>query len=246
MKKVAVAFSGGMDSTVMLHMAADQYDQVYALIFDYGQRHSIELECASKQLCDLRQKHPDKKIESKVIDVRFLREIAPTSSLTNDDIDTPSVKDMRGEAQPLSYVPNRNMMFLSILASYAEANDVDTIWYGAALVDSLAGYWDGSAEFLPAINNLLALNREKTVKVEAPLIEMSKEQIILNGICHEVDFAKTWTCYSAGPLADADSASSSMRLQGFINCGHRDPLAYHQQDKLNAIYDHKGCTHIEY
>lgn len=238
MSKVVLAFSGGMDSSVLLHMAAEKFDEVYCLFFDYGQRHKKELQCAEKQLKSL-----NKGVKMLVIDTP-LNVLAPTSSLTNLDIDTPDVREMRGEAQPKSYVPFRNMLFISYLLSYAEGVGADTVWYGAAQVDSLAGYWDGSPEFLKEINDVAALNREHRIVVEAPLLTMSKADIILEGIRLGVKFSDTWTCYAGEEKADAYSPSSSLRLQGFASAGYIDPIPYKQD--LRNVWKQNNCKKIPY
>jgi len=238
MSKVVLAFSGGMDSSVLLHMAAEKFDEVYCLFFDYGQRHKKELQCAEKQLKSL-----NKGVKMLVIDTP-LNVLAPTSSLTNLDIDTPDVREMRGEAQPKSYVPFRNMLFISYLLSYAEGVGADAVWYGAAQVDSLAGYWDGSPEFLKEINDVAALNREHRIVVEAPLLTMSKADIILEGIRLGVKFSDTWTCYAGEEKADAYSPSSSLRLQGFASAGYIDPIPYKQD--LRNVWKQNNCKKIPY
>lgn len=238
MSKVVLAFSGGMDSSVLLHMAAEKFDEVYCLFFDYGQRHKKEFQCAEKQLKSL-----NKGVEMLVIDTP-LNVLAPTSSLTNLDIDTPDVREMRGEAQPKSYVPFRNMLFISYLLSYAEGVGADAVWYGAAQVDSLAGYWDGSPEFLKEINDVAALNREHRIVVEAPLLTMSKADIILEGIRLGVKFSDTWTCYAGEEKADAYSPSSSLRLQGFASAGYIDPIPYKQD--LRNVWKQNNCKKIPY
>ena len=242
--KVVLGVSGGMDSTVLLHTACQLFDEVYAVSFNYGQRHIKEIECANLQIQDVRQKYPEKQINHQTIDVTFIRELAPTSSLTNNSIETPNVKDIRGEAQPKSYVPNRNMIFLSILAARAEAVKSNLVWHGAAEADSLAGYWDGSPEFLLSINSLLGLNRDNPITIDAPLIKLSKKQIVLDGVKLGVKFENTWTCYAGKELSDAESASSSLRLQGFIGAGYRDPLRYIQQEKLDVVYKAMMCKKI--
>jgi len=236
--------SGGMDSTVLLHKALLEFDEIYCITFDYGQRHSKEITCAETQIGYARKKH--KRVYHQVLDIRFLKELAPTSSLTNDSIDTPNIRDIQGEAQPKTYVPNRNMLFLSIAAARAEAVGATTIWHGAAQADSLAGYWDGSVEFLDSINNILNLNRASPVVVEAPLIEMSKADIVREGINHKVKFSETWTCYDGSNLPDYTTASSSLRLQGFIDAGFADPLIYKDQRKLTDKYNELGVGLIDY
>ena len=150
---------------------------------------------------------------------------------------------MAGDAQPVSYVPFRNMMFLSIACSYAESVGASVVWYGAAQADSLAGYWDGSIEFLNSINNVINLNRKSKISIEAPLIDKSKSDIIKEGVLLKVNLANTWTCYSnrEDGLADANTPSSSLRLRGFIEAGYKDPIQYVQQEKLNSLYKNKDC-----
>lgn len=243
MNQVVVPISGGMDSTVLLHWACTKFDVVHAISFDYSQRHRRELIFAQDQalICANKQQA---KVTHKTIDISFIKDIAPTSSLTNDDIATPDVKTVRGEAQPKSYVPNRNMIMLSIATAYAEAQGAHTVWHGAAQADSLAGYFDGDLTFVDAMNKVNALNREHRVTIEAPLIEMSKADIVRKGVELGVDFAKTYTCYSGGDLADANTVSSSLRIKGFVDAGYIDPVQYIQQEQLNAVYKQKGCKVI--
>lgn len=242
-KKVVLGVSGGMDSSVLLHKAINHYDDIIAVFFNYNQRHIIEKNCANKQVDHVKLKIAHTQtIEYKTIDVSFIREIAPTSSLTNDNIATPNVKKVMGEAQPLSYVPNRNLMFISILASLAEANNASTIWHGSAQADSLAGYWDSSNEFRNALNSLLSLNRSIQIKVETPLINMSKKDIILEGIKMKVNFGNTYTCYSGNVVADAESVSSSLRIKGFIDAGYIDPIQYRQD--LTNIWAKYNCKPV--
>ena len=234
-----------MDSAVLLYKAAEQYDEVHTVTFDYGQRHeSREVGASEKQLLNASVDYPNVTFTNKLLDVKYIKDIAPTSSLTNNDIETPNVKDIMGEAQPKSYVPFRNLMFISILASYAEAIKASEIWYGAAEADSLAGYWDGSAEFVDEMNKLTSLNREYKVTLVAPLIKMSKKDIILDGVSLGVNFKDTYTCYSGEYPCDAESASSSLRLKGFIDAKLKDPLLYKQQDKLDAVYEKNDCKTI--
>lgn len=240
---VVLGVSGGMDSSVLLHKTLEYFDNIYAVFFDYGQRHIIEKTCANMQIDHVRSKlKPNQTLQFKTIDVRFIREIAPTSSLTNDDITTPNVTKVMGEAQPLSYVPNRNLMFLSILSSLAEANQITTIWHGSAQADTLAGYWDSSTEFRNSLNSLLSLNRTIRINVETPLILMSKKDIILEGVRLGVNFGNTYTCYSGEIVSDAESVSSSLRIKGFIDAGYIDPLMYKQD--LSMVWEKFNCKRI--
>ena len=246
-KKLVLSISGGMDSVVPLHMAVDRgYRDINLITFNYGQRHIREIDCIQDQIDAVKVKVPNLCIDHYVADVGFIKYLAPTSSLTNTDIDNPDVSKMAGDAQPVSYVPFRNQLFNTIGCAYAEAKGADTVWYGAAEVDSLAGYWDGSNEFVDAMNALVALNRENRITIEAPLLTMSKEAIVEEGVRLGVDFSKTWTCYSnrKDGLADATTPSSSMRVKGFVDAGYQDPIQYVQQDKLSEVYMAKGCKKI--
>ena len=245
-KRLLLSLSGGMDSVVLLHMAVDRgYDEIHTISFDYGQRHKKELKCIEQQFKDIRSRY-DIKLFNTIIDARFLSKVSPTSSLTNTDIDNPDISKMAGDAQPVSYVPFRNQMFNTIACAYAESNDIPVVWYGAAEVDSLAGYWDGSNEFLDAFNNLTALNREHRIILEAPLLTMSKAAIVKEGVKLDVNFGKTWTCYSSRDdgLADASTPSSSMRVQGFIDAKYQDPIKYVQQNRIDELYEQHGCVEI--
>jgi len=247
MKKLVLTLSGGMDSSVLLHMAQDRgYEHIHTITFDYGQRHKRELACVDKQINNFNKMFNgwfNLKVTNKVLDVKYIKDIAPTSSLTNKDIDNPNISEMAGDAQPVSYVPFRNMMFLSICSSYAEGVGADTVWYGAAQVDSLAGYWDGSEEFVDTVNGVTALNRENRINIEAPLLVMSKAEIIEEGLRLGVKFNDTWTCYSdrEDKLADATTPSSSLRVKGFMDAGYKDPIQYIQQEKLDKLYKENDC-----
>lgn len=245
--KLVLAFSGGMDSSVLLFMAAERgYEEIHTVTFDYGQRHHREMQCVSLQQKNLQEKYPNVKFTNKVLDVSYLKDISPTSSLTNLDIDNPDISKIAGDAQPVSYVPFRNQMFITICCAYAESLGADAVWYGAAQVDSLAGYWDGSQEFVDSINQLTALNRQHRILIEAPLLSLSKGEIIREGVKLGIQFENTWTCYSnrEDGLADVTTPSSSMRVQGFISAGYRDPIKYLQQDKLDGIYEENNCKEL--
>ncbi len=246
-KKLVLSFSGGMDSSVLLFMAADQgFKEIHTVTFDYNQRHKREIANVSLQKLNLEEKYPDVKFTNKVLDVSYLKDISPTSSLTNLDIDNPDISKIAGDAQPASYVPFRNQMFISICCAYAESLEADEVWYGAAQVDSLAGYWDGDISFVEKMNQLVCLNREHKITVKAPLLTMSKADIIKEGVKLGVKFEDTWTCYSnrEDGLADATTPSSSLRIRGFLDAKIQDPIKYVQQDKINELYKQHACKEI--
>ena len=220
MSKAVIPISGGIDSTVLLYHAvkSNKFDEVHAISFNYGQRHCKELECAKKTTKLLDVNH-------KIIDLSFFKHIN-SSSLTNPDIDVAKTRDVLGDAQTVNYVPFRNQMLLSICCAIAESLDANTVFHGAAQVDTQAGYWDGSEEFLEAINSLTSLNRKHRIKIEAPLIELSKKEIIEWGTELDVSFGHTWTCYKGEDKPCGECTACSSRLQGFIDAGIKDPLDY--------------------
>lgn len=220
--KCVVPISGGIDSTVLLHHAVkcgEYSGGVYAISFDYGQRHSRELDYAKRTVQHLNVPH-------KVIDLNFFRQVVDSSSLTNANIKVAKTRDVLGDAQTVNYVPFRNQMLLSICCAVAESVKADTVFHGAAQIDTQSGYWDGSKEFLSSINELTALNRKHRVNVEAPLIELSKKEIIEWGNDIGVDFSDTWTCYEGEDKACGECTACSSRLKGFIDAGIVDPLEY--------------------
>tara|TARA_R110000824_G_scaffold74657_5_gene189721 strand:- start:1497 stop:2168 length:672 start_codon:yes stop_codon:yes gene_type:complete len=216
MSKAIVPVSGGIDSSVILAYAKTKHTRVFPITFNYGQRHIKELICAEDQSGD----------DFKIVDLSFFRDIAGSSSLTNNDIAVAKTKDVLGDAQTVNYVPFRNQMMLSIACAYAESMGAETVYHGAALIDSQAGFWDGSIEFLESINNLIALNRKNKINIEAPLIDKTKGEIILMGADLNVDYKRTWTCYEGKESACGYCTACSSRIKGFMDAGFRDPLQY--------------------
>lgn len=236
MSKCVIPISGGIDSTVILHHVKKQredIDEIYTLTFNYGQRHDKEINCAIDQSFGNVKSH-------KVIDTTFLGNLFTSSSLTNDEIDIAKTKDVLGDPQTVNYVPNRNAIILSICAGYAESVGASTVFHGAALVDSEAGYWDGSNEFLQSINNLLSLNRRDRVQIEAPLINMTKQEIIALGVETGVNFSNTWTCYEGEDMACGKCPACSSRIKGFIDNKLIDPIVY----SIDIPWEDFNCVSI--
>ena len=220
--KAVVPISGGMDSTVLLHYAANKYDKITAVSFAYGQKHSErELACALKQVQSI-----NKTVEYRIINIPFFKDVCNTSSLTNNSIAVAKAKDVMGDPQTVNYVPFRNMMLLSISLAIAESAGASAVFHGAAQADSVAGFWDGSQEFLTQINSLADLNRRHRIKVLAPLIDKSKADIIKLGVKLGVDFSKTWTCYEGETKACGECTACSLRIKGFLDAGFIDPIPY--------------------
>jgi 7-cyano-7-deazaguanine synthase len=227
--KAVVPISGGMDSSVLLHYAADKYDKIVAVTFNYGQKHrDKELDCAGFQVESL-----DMPVAYQHINLPFFKDICQVSSLLNNNIAVAKAKDVMGDPQTVNYVPFRNMMLLSISLAIAESAGASAVFHGAAQADSVAGFWDGSKEFLTEINNLADLNRRNRVKIIAPLIDKSKAEIIKMGLKLGVNFAQTWTCYEGQNEACGECTACSLRIKGFIDAGIKDPLHY----KINIPWE---------
>lgn len=231
---VIVPVSGGLDSTVILHWVASEGHDIHAVSFNYGQRHfNKEMSCALKTCKHLTKSH-------KTINLEFFKDIVSTSSLVNDNIEVAKTKDVLGDPQTVNYVPNRNMMMLSICTAYAESIGASRVYHGSALVDSQAGYWDGSIEFIKAINDVNNLNRRDRVEITAPLITKSKKDIIELGVNLNVDFKKTWTCYEGKHKACGSCPACSSRIKGFIDAGYIDPVEY----EIEIPWSKYNCVEI--
>lgn len=234
--KAVVPISGGMDSTVLLHLAASRYDKIITVNYDYGQKHrDKEINCASFQIESL-----DMPVDSLHIKLPFFKDICQVSSLLNKKIAVAKAKDVMGDPQTVNYVPYRNLMLLSISLAIAENYGASTVFHGAAQADSVAGFWDGSKEFLEQINKVSALNRRNRITVQAPLIDKSKAEIIKLGIKLGVDFSQTWTCYEGEEIACGECTACSLRIKGFIDAGYIDPLPY----KISIPWEKYKCKEI--
>jgi 7-cyano-7-deazaguanine synthase len=224
--KAVVPISGGMDSTVLLHLAASHYDEIVAISYNYGQKHKDkELDCAASQVESL-----DMPVEYRWINLPFLKDVCQVSSLLNSKIAVAKAKDVMGDPQTVNYVPYRNLMLLSISLAIAENAGASTVFHGAAQADSVAGFWDGSEEFLEKINKVSALNRRNKITIQAPLIDKSKAEIIKLGVKLGVNFERTWTCYEGEELACGECTACSLRIQGFLEVGFIDPVKYKRTD----------------
>lgn len=232
---IVVPVSGGMDSTVLLHKAASEFEKLHVVSFNYGQKHNKELEFAKKQVELVEEKIGKDNITYNIIKIPFFKDIAATSSLTNDSINVAKAKDVMGDPQTVNYVPFRNLMLISICLAHAESHNTKVVWHGAAQADSIAGYWDGSEEFINELNKVTSLNRRVKILVEAPLLTKSKLDIVVLGKHLGVDFTKTWTCYEGKEEACGECTACSLRLQGFIKAGYIDPISYTKEIDWNSF-----------
>ena len=221
-KSAVVLLSGGVDSTVLLHHVVRELHcrPVHALSFAYGQRHRRELACARAQAQTVGV------TAHEVIDLGFLGPLLRSgSALIEGGAAVPNLAELTEEAlrQPPTYVPNRNMLLLSLAAAYAEANGLYDLFYGAQAQDEY-GYWDCTAEFLQRINDTLALNRARPVRVHAPFIDKPKAYTVGLGLRLGVDFGQTWSCYAGGEVACGVCPTCVERVNAFHSQGALDPL----------------------
>lgn len=221
-----VIVSGGLDSVVLLHHICKDLNErnVHVLTFNYGQRISREIEMAEFHALHL--KDMGYVASHTILDLSVFGKIAKNSALTNKGIDVPKVTEDLGNAQPVTYVPFRNLLFLTFAAAHAESNDGRTVYYGAQNADEHSGYWDTNSIFLNSVNRVYNLNRKAPIEVKAPFITKDKEEIVRIGKRLEVPFELTHTCYNGSELACGTCTSCANRIQAFLNAELKDPIDY--------------------
>lgn len=221
MTRSVVLLSGGMDSATVLAVACAAGDECYALSFAYGQRHDAEL-AAARTLAQ------EAKISAhRVVNIDLGQ--FGGSALTDAQITMPAAG---GTGIPLTYVPARNTVFLSLGLAWAEALDADCIYAGINAVD-YSGYPDCRPEYIEAYQSLanLALKRSvegRPVQIRTPLIALSKADIVRLGLRLGVDFASTVSCYQADSAGAACGMCDACELRraGFAEAGVTDPTRY--------------------
>jgi 7-cyano-7-deazaguanine synthase len=222
-KKAICLVSGGLDSCVTAFLAKKQYD-LFVLSFRYGQRHTKELECAKKIAKAVGAK------EHIIFDVDLSR-FGGSSLLRSSPkpLSDHPLEDI-GKVIPSTYVPARNTVFLSLGLAYAETVGAEAIFLGANAVD-YSGYPDCRPEYIEAFQRVVALATKKTVegetiRIEAPLLRLSKAEIVTLGTRLGVPFESTWSCYRGGTRACGRCDSCRLRLKGFRDAKVTDPLPY--------------------
>lgn len=220
-KKAVVLLSGGLDSATALAMAAERGYSCYVLSFDYGQRSLTELNAAKKIAKQLNA------AEHRVI--RLHLEDFGGSALTDHSIDVPEEET---DEIPVTYVPARNTVFMSLALGWAEVLEADAIFIGVNAVD-YSGYPDCRPEYIAAFETMANLATKRGVsgdpiKIETPLIDLTKEEIIQEGTRLGVDYGLTVSCYQADDDGRACGACDSCRLRakGFVDAGLEDPTRY--------------------
>lgn len=219
--KAVVLVSGGLDSATVLAMAIAEGYECYALAFDYGQRHRAELDASRKISVALG-------CEAHKVVALDLRTIGG-SALTDDSIDVPEEK---AQGIPVTYVPARNTVFLSLALGWAEVLGANSIHIGVNAVD-YSGYPDCRPGFIAAFEAVANLATQLAVEgqkmhIHTPLMSLSKADIIRRGIVLGVDYGQTVSCYQANDngLACGVCDSCRLRAEGFLAAGVSDPTKY--------------------
>lgn len=223
-EKAVILLSGGLDSTTCLAMAKAQGFECYTLGFDYGQRHNSELKAAVR-VAGAMSDNPHKVI-------RLNLDAIGGSALTDENIEVPTGQLGDPDSIPVTYVPARNTVFLSIALGYAEVIGANHLFIGANAVD-YSGYPDCRPEFIAAFEALANVATKAGVegagiKIHAPLMQMSKADIARAGAELGVDYSLTITCYQADDEGRACGACEAchLRREGFEQANLPDPTNY--------------------
>lgn len=228
--KAVILLSGGLDSATVLALAKHAGRDCYTLAFDYGQRHRHELEAAQRAAEDLGSlQHKTVRIDLRAFG---------GSALTDDAIDVPKHADASEITPdiPVTYVPARNLVFLSLAVGYAETLGAEEVHLGVNALD-YSGYPDCRPEFIASFERTANLatkagvESDRPLRVVAPLIDMTKAQIVRRGTELGVDYSRTHSCYdpvqtAGGPRACGSCDSCLLRKRGFADAGLPDPTLY--------------------
>jgi 7-cyano-7-deazaguanine synthase len=221
--KAVVLASGGLDSTVTAAVARQEGCALYLLTVAYGQRHGIEVRRASEIAVDLGA------VKHLVLEVN-LRAIGGSALTTDQEVPKDRSDHQRREGIPATYVPARNTVFLSLALAYAESEGASRIYIGANIVD-YSGYPDCRPEYLAAFEHMARLGTRagvmgQGVEIRAPLLRLSKSEIIQLGASLGAPFHLTHSCYDPTTAACGRCDSCRIRLEGFLSAGIQDPIAY--------------------
>lgn len=218
MKKAIVLLSGGLDSTTCMSVAHQEGYQIYPVSFNYGQRHIRELECAKKVAAFYKVK------EHKILTLSNVG----GSALTDPEI---AVPEYQGDGYiPVTYVPARNILFLSYALGYAEVVGAETIFIGVSAVD-YSGYPDCRPEFIQAYQQVINVGTKtgvegQPVQVVTPIIHLTKGETIKLAYRNSAPLDLTTSCYNGGEMACGLCDSCRLRLKGFADAGLQDTIEY--------------------
>jgi len=228
-EKTVILLSGGLDSTTLLHYLKKQLGchAIYALTFNYGQKHfDRELACARWQINHLGVR------EHLVVDISFFGKfIGKSSALTSRFNPVPDYDAIKPEklSQPPTYVPNRNMILISLACAHAEALGIAKVYYAAQAQD-FYGYWDCTKAFVSGMNRVLKLNHRRPVILQAPFAGFKKSNVLKVGLGLGVNYAHTWSCYRGHKKACGKCPSCVERLNAFKLNNAADLLVYEKAE----------------
>ena len=216
--KAIILLSGGLDSTTVLAIAKSEGFGLYAMSFDYGQRHREELD-AAKQIADSYGVVRHEVVE---IDMRTFG-----GSALTDDVEVPKDRtdDEIGSGIPTTYVPARNTIFLSFALAWADVLEIEDIYIGVNALD-YSGYPDCRPEYVKAYEAMANLATRRKVRIQTPLINLTKHEIICIGRRLGVDYSQTVTCYDPRGGACGRCDACRLRRKGFRMAGMTDPTRY--------------------
>ena len=217
MNKTVILLSGGIDSTTLAYYLKKQGNELYPIIFDYGQRHKKEIQVAIASAISITGANPE------VIDISNCSNIFKGSALT-DNIQVPT-KIYDRETMSQTVVPNRNMIFISFATAYAMTIHAELVAYAAHSGDHFI-YPDCRPEFAQDMNNAIQDSSEALIHLITPFIHKSKAQIIKIGIELRVPFENTWSCYNGQELACGKCGTCVERLEAFELNNIQDPIKY--------------------
>ncbi|AEF54919.1 7-cyano-7-deazaguanine synthase QueC [Marinomonas posidonica] len=215
-EKAVVVYSGGMDSFTVLNTAIQQGLEVYAISFNYGQKHSKELQVAA-QVCQ------SLNIPHKIVDITAINSLMANSSLTSDE-DIPE-GHYESDSMKSTVVPNRNMVLLSMAIAYAVSLEAGKVYYGAHSGDHHI-YPDCRPEFVDAMNAVAQIANYQAVDIVTPFLHSSKGEILKAGLDMKLNYGNTWTCYNGREKSCGKCGACNERLEAFAEQGQTDPLEY--------------------
>lgn len=226
MEKAIILVSGGMDSATLLWLAKEKFKEVYAISFDYGQKHRIELDFAKELAKEAGVK------KHFIVEVPHLKGIEG-SALTDEKIEIPS--ESYPEEPPITTVPMRNLNFLAIAASFADVYEIGTIGIGIHSVDS--PYPDCRAEFASAAeaainaSSVMVAKRKNRITVWTPFLGMTKTDVLKTGMKLGVPYEKTYSCYKGTIPPCGECATCQQREEAFEGLGLTDPWKIKREGK---------------
>ena len=215
--KTVIVYSGGLDSTVLLHQLLADGDQVLALSVDYGQRHRVDLQYAQRSAESLG-------VQWRLADLSSVGQLLGGSSLTSPEIAVPH-GHYAEQAMKQTVVANRNMIMLSVAAGWAISQRADRVAYAAHTGDH-AIYPDCRPEFAEAVDRAIRLADWHEVYLYCPFVRLTKAQIVTRGAELGVDFARTWSCYEGGVIHCGRCGTCFERREAFLEAGVPDPTEY--------------------